>query len=288
MKAVATLPLQKGYIYISPQAVSRAVGNLERELGLELLHKSRQEMQVTPIGAKLYEAALKVVSDMEAIESTIGALRRVERSMPNLTLAIATPAARGNWLDIEILPELMRRCPNTKIEYLFDSNGACLLAVKEGIVDAAIALGKRNAESELSCKKVASCSLSVAVSSGHFLARRSSLDLEDIVMQKIAIPSDIVYCYPTIRARFAGKSLNPHFVNCPYGAERTFLEEDQGVIFIAGSHTLSKDLSGCAIIPLSANSEITIPVYFIEKKEKSNDTTRQIASLLALSNVSRI
>jgi DNA-binding transcriptional LysR family regulator len=72
----------------SPQAITRAVAALEARIGTRLLHRTTRSVSLTHDGEHYLERARRVVSELDALESTDDAALRG-------TLAITAPAVFG-------------------------------------------------------------------------------------------------------------------------------------------------------------------------------------------------
>jgi DNA-binding transcriptional LysR family regulator len=62
-------------MYLSHPTVSERLAELEREVQMPLLERSRQGIMPTPQGTVLYERARKILNDLETLERTLVALR---------------------------------------------------------------------------------------------------------------------------------------------------------------------------------------------------------------------
>ena len=56
---------------LSKQFVSRKLMELEQRLGVRLLNRSTRRLDVTPLGQRYYEAALRLLNEVEQVEQGI-------------------------------------------------------------------------------------------------------------------------------------------------------------------------------------------------------------------------
>ena len=52
-------------LHITQPSLSKAVSRLEKELGIELLHRSRRKVQLTEAGRVFFEEACRILEDVE-------------------------------------------------------------------------------------------------------------------------------------------------------------------------------------------------------------------------------
>jgi DNA-binding transcriptional LysR family regulator len=83
-------------VHMAQQAVSKAVAQLERELGVELLERTTREVRLTPAGAALVEAGPDALA---AVERAFAAAAEVGRGLAGTVRLGATPALGLGVLD---------------------------------------------------------------------------------------------------------------------------------------------------------------------------------------------
>ena len=92
-------------------SVSNIVQNLESELGVRLMHRTTRKLSLTPEGAEYYERCMRLLADLEDMESSIAFGGKPPRGKlrvdmpPSVAKAIILPALsefRGRYPDIEI------------------------------------------------------------------------------------------------------------------------------------------------------------------------------------------
>ena len=72
---------------LSKQFVSRKLMELEQRLGVRLLNRSTRRLDVTPLGQRYYEAALRLLSEVEQVEQGISG----QTSEPRGTIRLSAP-----------------------------------------------------------------------------------------------------------------------------------------------------------------------------------------------------
>jgi DNA-binding transcriptional LysR family regulator len=119
---------------LTPAAVSRNVGMLEKNLGARLFHRSTRRLAMTEAGERLREG---IAGNLEELQSALAAVS-TERLEPSGLLRVSMSPSMGmGWL-MPMLPEFLARFPRIRPEWHFENRQVDL--VGEGY-DAAIGGG---------------------------------------------------------------------------------------------------------------------------------------------------
>lgn len=132
---------------IGQPAVSKQVAALEQHLGAQLMHRTSRSLTLTEAGQAFYEAGVKLLSDLEAAESLVGA----GQSRPSGLLRITLSAGFGRMCVVPLIPAFHERYPDVEMETLVSDRFVDL--VEDG-VDLAIRIGAL-ADSALVARKIA-------------------------------------------------------------------------------------------------------------------------------------
>jgi DNA-binding transcriptional LysR family regulator len=114
-------------LMLTPSAVSKAVGALERSLGVRLLVRGARGVGLTEEGGRFYARCRTIVSELEAAEREATGSRSVPRG--RLRLALHSGLARGRIL--AHMPRFLRANPQLQVEVLLATGSRSLEA--EGI-----------------------------------------------------------------------------------------------------------------------------------------------------------
>ncbi|WP_097084038.1 MULTISPECIES: LysR family transcriptional regulator [unclassified Pseudomonas] len=118
----------------SKQWVSRRVMALEARLGVRLLNRSTRRLAVTPLGQAYYDAALRLLADLEQVEQSItGAAGAVQG-----TLRVSAPLSFAVEHLSPLLPAFLQAYPQVSVELELSDRNVDLLA--EGF-DLALRIG---------------------------------------------------------------------------------------------------------------------------------------------------
>jgi DNA-binding transcriptional LysR family regulator len=119
---------------LSPPAVTRAINDLEAQLGVRLLMRSTRIVRVTEAGARYAEDCRRILHDLaEADESVIGT-----HAAPRGKLNLTAPVLFGGIHLTPIVTDYLTRYPETKVSCLFVDRVVNMM--EEGI-DIALRIG---------------------------------------------------------------------------------------------------------------------------------------------------
>lgn len=149
---------------LTPAAVSRNVGMLERNLGVRLFQRSTRKLTLTEAGERFLEA---IGGNLDALQAAIATLA-TERDEPAGVLKVSMPPTFGITHVLSLLPDFLARHPLIRPDWHFENRPVDLIA--EGY-DAAIGGGFELAPGVVS-RTLAPAHI-VAVASPAYLAGRT-------------------------------------------------------------------------------------------------------------------
>ncbi|WP_170423401.1 LysR family transcriptional regulator [Ruegeria arenilitoris] len=101
----------------SRSSVNRLVIALEERLGVQLLHRTTRSVSTNSNGRALYERAKQILSDLEEVELSVTAARRV----PVGKLRISAPHSFGDLDFSDIVAGFLKQYPQVQIEISFEN-----------------------------------------------------------------------------------------------------------------------------------------------------------------------
>jgi DNA-binding transcriptional LysR family regulator len=160
---------------VAQPSVSAAVRALERELGIELFHRSGGEVTLTPAGEALLPWARQVLADVEAGRAAVGDLMGLRRGRLSLG---ATPTLTTELL-APILADFHRRYPHLELSLREEGSGRLVTALERGELDLAVVVLPVE-RSWVRTEPLVEEELVLAVPPGHPLAGRTSVSVNDL------------------------------------------------------------------------------------------------------------
>ncbi|MBB5206318.1 DNA-binding transcriptional LysR family regulator [Inhella inkyongensis] len=120
---------------ISPPAVTRAIAELERQLGVRLLTRTTRVVRVTEVGARYVEDCRRILASLSEADAAVSGLHREPRGR----LVITAPVLLGAQFVTGIVNDYLQRYPQVSATCLFLDRAVNLM--DEG-VDVAVRIGE--------------------------------------------------------------------------------------------------------------------------------------------------
>jgi DNA-binding transcriptional LysR family regulator len=148
---------------------------LERELGIELFHRSGGEVTLTPAGEALLPWARQALADCDAGRAAVGDLKGLRRGRLSLG---ATPSLTTGLL-APVLAEFHRRYPDLELFLREDGSRNLVTALERGDLDLAVVI-LPVAGSWVHTEALADEDLILAIHRSHELAGRACVGIADL------------------------------------------------------------------------------------------------------------
>ena len=234
--------------------VSRALKQLENNLGVSLFERARSGVRLTPAGRQFLAEALPALEQLESASRTARAARRAESGL--VCIGILTSLA-GGFLR-QLVAAYAERHPQVRVDVRDGGRRQHLAAVKARRLDAAFITG---AEPVPGCetRELWRERVHVALSESHPLAARPKLDWPDLKAEHFIVsrgePGPEVHDY--IVRRCADYSTYPDV------EEKAALQDTlmnlvslgQGITLVSAAWTAVK-VPGLVLRPLTAQADI--------------------------------
>ena len=251
-------------LFVSPQAVSRGVNDLERELHVSLCERTSRSVQPTPFGRVFSVHAAEALSCLVDLE-TLAKTYRVEQTKEGAaSLAIACSPCCGNIVHPKDFALFEKAYPHVDLEMTYHPSDTCLAALEEGVVDAAVIVG-RTSKPGIVCVRLLSFPLCVLVSRNHPLASRRHITIDDLRGTPIAAPEDLRYCHAIITDHLRAKGVDANYTALPPYVEdhRSFLDERHGAFFVVADPLLETMYPSAVTLAIAAEDLMSIPLCFV-------------------------
>ena len=190
-----------GRLDMSPQLVSKYVGQLEARLGARLLNRSTRRLSITEAGQAYYERCRYILDEIDEMENAVGEATLKAQGL----LRINAPMSFGALHLAKAIADYQRVQPHVSVNLTLDDRTVDI--VSEGY-DMAIRIG-RLSESSLIARKLAPVKLVVCAAPGYFRERGTPTSPEDLKSHEC-----LAYAYysENDRWRFKAKDGTQHEV----------------------------------------------------------------------------
>ena len=262
-------------LYVSQSALSQSLAGLEKELGAELIHRSKSGVKLTYFGHRVFEDAKALIGSFRDCESSWRGLLAEREAISGQVRVQCTPGV-VEYLSASIVPELSAAFPGVE---LIITPSVEMRRGLQGFLKSCCALGigaclDESWESILAQAEKAGCVCEhfsserpqVLLSSRNALAQGDSLSLEQIGML------DLV-CYSSMP--------RPRYLSLFRGTAARVPNKESAVRLVAGSDaagvfppsSIRRELSELRgrvrLLPLSFEDEAFLPVvhYLVHAPE---------------------
>ena len=250
-------------LFVTPPAISKAIADLETELKVKLLMRSGRNVGPTDFGRIFCEKAKEILSDISSLETMARSANESGQRKESLTIAIAISPYRSMVVKGDALSSLERSHSDVSISMIRCSSGTSLSAFEEGIVDAAIVLG-RVARQDVVSTRILSLKPVLAVSKNHPIAQKEGgVTLDQIASLEIGRPSDLRYCYPLLLSELKKRDADPTFVDLISEQDhKDFVASGKGALFVTNDPEVTSIYPDAVFLPLDG-VDARIPVHFV-------------------------
>lgn len=260
-------------LFVSPQAVSKAIISIEHECQAPLLLRKGHKTVPTEEGSGLYLLCQDLFSCLDAIDnykllcSKQGAQSKTPAEI--VQVACGLPRAYADWFRPSTIPDSHQSKINAQISLRRHDSGLCLSLLHDKTADIAIVPGTVE-HTGIETQQLFNVPLGIEVDRNHPLANKSSVDIQDLNGYKIAPVMDIRYCEHLIDQLFFENGLSPDFCKRlnSFDDFAAFLE-NQGVAFVYNTKMTIPYYAGTVIKPLNCSALAKIPITCAYRSNES-------------------
>ncbi|WP_250888644.1 LysR substrate-binding domain-containing protein [Mesorhizobium sp. dw_380] len=176
------------HLHISQPPLSRAIRELEAELGVELFVRERQRIALTPAGSTIAEEARAVVAKADGLMRYARAISAGEGG--RIRVGYVDGAMQGGVLSAH-LRNLRTHCPGLVVDLVAASTETQLKALANNQLDIAIIYAPREWPEDIVSFKLLSDGMRLVVSTEDVLASRRTIAPKDLEASPwIALPRE--------------------------------------------------------------------------------------------------
>jgi len=190
-------------LHISQPAITKAIQELESELGITLLHRTNKNVELTSEGQLFFNKSAAILSDLEALTDEMRDLGHLRRK----SLRIGVPPAIGTL----VLPQLniiAKEKFGLELEIFDDSSEEVIRAVENDDLDLAIALLGSDYFPGVDYRILKQSSLCFCTSKDNPLAEMEKIHISQLENERI------IYFYPgeLIHNLFKKYGITPKYI----------------------------------------------------------------------------
>lgn len=249
--------------YVTVQAVSKAIADLERELKSELFVRQSRGVRPTLFGKSFYakaEPVLRMFSDLEEF-----AFSYKEPGLRSLSLALCTPPFRNDDRACSSIASFVAKNLGIETTVSLDSCSQGMERLRSGMYDALVTVGAL-AHPEIDCVSVGTISPGLLMAANHPLASRTAIGLDDLEPYQVMAPGNFDSFAEYIMEAYRGRGLDARKLEM----NRASLEEllaAQGLVFVVGIPALGKLHPNTVMRLFASEDTVPVPICLISLKE---------------------
>jgi DNA-binding transcriptional LysR family regulator len=161
-------------VFTTQSTVSKAVKQLETELGVALLDRRGHRSMLTPEGDVVYRRALKILAERDDLAAELDELRGLKKG----TLRLGLPGGGSSDLFAPLFAIYRRRYPGVDIRLVEHLHNHLKEILLSGEIE--FSVSALPVSDEFECQELTNEPLVVLVSADHALARKKSTNLTDL------------------------------------------------------------------------------------------------------------
>lgn len=166
--------------FVTQPALSLAIQKLEDELGVQLFERSRTEVTLTPIGARIVEQAQRVLEEAGRIPE----IAKQGRDQLAGTLKLGAIYTVAPYLLPELIPILHRKAPQMPLEVVENLTSQLDVMLRDGRIDVAIIALPFDVPN-VTTLALYDEAFAVVVPTEHAWAKRASIRAEELTTEKV-------------------------------------------------------------------------------------------------------
>lgn len=215
-------------MYLSHQALSKAIQGLEQELKVTLFVRSRTGVELTSAGRELLPRASQIIAESDALIESFGTISRQRRKTFNFGITYGLLESFA----MNLISEFERRHPEWELVFTEGTDKAIEQGVLDGKLDVGCISGM-SANDALNCRLVAAKSKTLfATHCDNPLAQKDSIRLTDLSHQTFLAASSDCYSNQVLldACKASGFDLNVGYQTSNRKIIVQLLEMNKGVL----------------------------------------------------------
>ncbi len=263
--------------YVTVQAVSKAISDLEREIGSELFVRESKGVRPTMFGRAFYPRASAVLAGFDSLEEF--ALQYEDRGAFSgcLRLALNTPAFHGNDMVRANTAAFIGSQLGVDTSVALATGSKGVEGLRAGVFDALITVGTF-VHSDVDCRAVGMVPSGVLMREDHQLAANETVTLEDLTPYPVALSRWFDESNSTLASNYLKRCPNLNFVEVEISGVSRHLHQD-GVIFTTGIPALGRMHPGMTLRLVAQEDSVMVPICLVSLKEHSAFVSRMLEKL---------
>ncbi len=265
--------------FITVQAVSKSIADLENELGRPLFERKSRGVEPTPFGDLLFHKAQETLASFDELQELAFA---PEKEVPSsLRLALCAPDFSNNVQTRANISALLSPRIGAPVDVVLSRGYDGLDKMRRGEVDALITIGRLDTPFT-KCFTALSAPTAVSMLATHPLASCKSVTLDDLAPYTVIVDSDLDYFNQSILVTYVERGLkSERFAPKTEEDVLAHFAQHQGFAFCVAHTALADDRLGSKVVPINPADAVDVPICLVTMKGSQNPLFLKAASVLA-------
>ncbi len=262
--------------FVTVQAVSKAISELEHELGIQLLTRGNHGVKPTAVGVAFYERARKTLANFDELDVFTKHFP-TSRDNEHMSIALCSPSFANAEGVMASLSKFIGKRLGLDLEIFIAPGRESIEALHAGVIDAACTLGEY-ASPGTDCVSVGSLPTGVALARTHPLAHNRAITLSEMAPYPVVWSETFDDFNRSIHAMYRERGLASEAVRFPSNATdeqvSAFFSEQNGMAF--GAVLPFNQTSGnlLTFLPVDQCDQVRVPLCLISLKSQKTDAYR--------------
>ena len=277
--------------FVTVQAVSKGIAELEHEVGTPLLVRGNHGVKPTAIGLSFYQRAKKTLDSFCELEDFVERVPAAH-SDKQLLIAFCAPPFEGGDKAMGRLAKLLGLRLGIKIDILIAPGSSALEALRSRSVDALCMIGEFSAP-DTDCVSIGSLPTGIGMTASHPLARRRTVRLADLAPYPILWSESFDSFNRSIYNVYAERGIPSPIVRVAEDGSLTPTDADieQALYFSVYLSPFGRPFRESRVVPFEADEMENIPICLITLKDGKSKAyltlERQLGSVLKVASLLR-
>lgn len=242
--------------YVTVQAVSKAIADLERELKADLFVRESRGVRPTPFGKSFFLRAEPVLRSFKELEEfAMGG----GSGKASLRLALCTPPFHGHEQACASMAAFIRKNLGIPTMAQVESVQTSIEKLRNGLLDAAFTIGPCEHEG-IDCIPIGTVTPAILMAPDHPLARKQMISIADLEPYTVAVSGDFETFNNAIVEEYTKRGVRVKYVNMTAEDFEGYLDLRQGLAFAAGIPALGAMWPHSVMRLFTAEDAVALPI----------------------------
>ena len=249
--------------YVTVQAVSKAIADLERELENDLFVRESRGVHPTPFGNAFYTKAEPVLRDFDELEAF--AHNRRAEGASSLRLGLCTPPFCGHEQACASIAAFINKNMGIEASVRLEPGTHGEGALRAGLIDVLIVVGAFS-HPDFDSMTIGKIASGVVMSRSHPLARRAVVTLTDIRPYPIAVSEHFDSFNESVVPAYHSRGIDVRFYPTTAECFDTLLMKENGLALAVGIPALGQLHPGTELKAIAPEDAVAVPICLVSLK----------------------